>query len=340
MKEYLKKLARPVLASYIRNDFFHFGNELTVLMYHRVLPEGEASSETVQPGMAVTIDTFKKHLHWLQDKYELVHLGDWCDKAKAGLPVPPRACAITFDDGWYDNYQYAFPILKELNVPITVFLPAGIIENRTRFWPERLADFLWNSGRGIDSSQFNDDDLRWLTTLGGSYEFYGAVPSRSHIDELIGMAKSYEDSFIHDKLDKLLAITKPGSYESNVDELVDWEHARLMCESGLVEYGSHGMNHVRLGEVMRKGDLEEEVVSSKALIEKRMQVEINLFSYPNGDYCRQSKALVDSVYKGVCITKRGVNKSNGDIKMLKRISMHEAVTSNETDFFCRLSGVM
>lgn len=339
MKEVVKKIVRPMVASYARNNYFYLLNGLTVLMYHRVLPEEEAYSETIQPGMAVKIETFRNHLLWLENKYEIVSLRDWCDRVEAGLPVPNRACAITFDDGWYDNYQYAFPILKEFNVPATVFLPAGIIENRTRFWPERLADFLWNHGEGIDRNQFSHDELHWLTSLGGSYEFSGCVPSRLHIDELIALAKSYDDSFIHEQLDKLLSgVGSDNTYDT--EELIGWDHALLMYESGLVEFGSHGLNHVRLGKMMEAGVLKKEVVASKELIEQRMQIEVSLFSYPNGDFCEQSKSLVDEVYKGVCITKRGVNKSQNDIKMLKRISIHEAVTSSETDFFCRLSGVM
>ncbi len=76
-----------------------------ILAYHRVVPVGSEDTSFVQPGMYVTSDTFEMHLHHLQTRYAVVPL------ERLVAMQDGDACAITFDDGWRDNYATAFPIL-------------------------------------------------------------------------------------------------------------------------------------------------------------------------------------------------------------------------------------
>src|SRR5262245_36727151 len=76
-----------------------------ILMYHRVIPRAEADADGVQPGMFVTPETFDEHLRFFSTHCTVLPLAElldmwdarrWDDRA--------RYCAITFDDGWRDNY--------------------------------------------------------------------------------------------------------------------------------------------------------------------------------------------------------------------------------------------
>ena len=73
--------------------------QLTVLMYHRILPIDDERAGWEEPGMKVTPETFRKHLSIIANYFEFVKLSDWLYNSQNGLPVPTRACAITFDDG-------------------------------------------------------------------------------------------------------------------------------------------------------------------------------------------------------------------------------------------------
>ena len=114
-------------------------NHAVVLMYHRVLST-DAAALGVDPGMFVTARSFERHLRHLRDRYELVtidQIGEWMAGRTSFDRVP---CAITFDDGWRDNYEVAFPLLKQYGVPATVFLVTGWIGRDDMLDDRRIAE--------------------------------------------------------------------------------------------------------------------------------------------------------------------------------------------------------
>lgn len=106
-----------------------------VLMYHRVVPV----LPTHDPfGNCITTATFETHLRWLARRgFTPVTVGDVArsldrhDDGRAALPRRP--VAITFDDGYQDNYLYAWPLLKRYGFPATIFLVSDAIGGDNAF---------------------------------------------------------------------------------------------------------------------------------------------------------------------------------------------------------------
>ena len=104
---------------------------LVVLTFHRVRPDGEIAQARSMRNLEVPVSDFRRLLVAMRARYEPVALRDWMVRAQ---PPPRGAFAITFDDGWADNFHHAWPVLRELNLPATLFLATGAVEDRTAFW--------------------------------------------------------------------------------------------------------------------------------------------------------------------------------------------------------------
>jgi hypothetical protein len=120
------------LRNYTRNSF-------VFLMYHRVIPKDKP--EDVEAGMYVEPETLEAHVRFLKKYFTIVPIPElsFSTKNNSGSFEGKPPCILTFDDGWYDFYEYAFPILKTCQVPATVFLPTDFIGTRKWFWTDRLA---------------------------------------------------------------------------------------------------------------------------------------------------------------------------------------------------------
>ncbi len=102
-------------------------------MYHRViLPK--ALPYRLEPGMYVTPESFFTQMKFLEEYTHVIPLEELLEKLESGQPLKPRTVVITFDDGWRDNFTNAYPVLKALKLPATIFLPTSYIEEDKLFW--------------------------------------------------------------------------------------------------------------------------------------------------------------------------------------------------------------
>jgi peptidoglycan/xylan/chitin deacetylase (PgdA/CDA1 family) len=335
MKRALRRKLELILARYGRHKWrFPTGN-LVVLTYHRILSRNHSDLNIAQPGMVVSSDTFRLHLRILKQHFELVKLDDWVKTLNEGVRTRRRACAITFDDGWRDNFEFAFPLLKEEQVPATLFLVSDYIDTARSFWPERLARLIWNDGHALPHDALGEIRL----TLGSDVTaaLSQAIPSRDTINEVIERAKRYTDNQIAQKI-TAIEMKLGRSQRAGPRDVLSWRQVREMTQSGLITVGSHSRYHTRLSAEISEGLLEDEIVVSKQEIEAKTGTTLGIFCYPGGVASPLAEQLVRRHYQAACTTIKGWNSPRSDRFRLKRISMHEDVTNTETSFLARISG--
>ncbi|MBU0580505.1 MAG: polysaccharide deacetylase family protein [Candidatus Margulisbacteria bacterium] len=101
---------------------------LTILAYHRVCPEFRGA-------LAVTPEQFEQHIiSFLKKGYQIKNLKDIYELYfKQGQSIPKKTLVLTFDDGYQDNYTYAFPVIKKYKLSATIFLAVNYINQKKHF---------------------------------------------------------------------------------------------------------------------------------------------------------------------------------------------------------------
>jgi peptidoglycan/xylan/chitin deacetylase (PgdA/CDA1 family) len=308
-------------------------------MYHRVLPADDERVMFEEPGMTVTPATFNTHLELINKYFVPVRLSEWVERCTSGASLPGNSCAITFDDGWSDNHEFAFPILQKWNIPATIFLVTGLIGTDMKFWPEQLARLLTALSQ-CEYDYTGNPATSWLTgIMPGRNPDWRLRPDPEYLATVINNAKSFPDEEIYSQIDRIksaLNITLPQTKPS----LLDWEQVSAMTESGLVDVASHTRTHTRLGAGISSGTLEGEIAGSKADIERQTGHRPSVFCYPNGDYSTQALAMVRNNFRCAVTTRSGWNTCGDDVHLLRRIAIHEDIANDETAFLARISGWM
>ena len=144
-----KRFFLAALAVFATFYFYGANYETPVLMYHHVEPDAVDSSLQVSPL------TFTRQMEFLKiHGYRVIPLEELAHLLKSGDKIPPKTLAITFDDGNLDNFKYAFPILKKMEFPATIFMITRNIGEKGSLSEEDLR-ILDESGIAIGSHTVN-----------------------------------------------------------------------------------------------------------------------------------------------------------------------------------------
>ncbi len=210
-----------------------------IVCYHCVKDEADSY---LRP---TTVADFANQMQYLADAYNPMPLESMVQHLRHKIPLPARAIAVTFDDGYRDNYENAYPILVKHHIPATLFL---------------ATDF-------------------------------------------IGTGK--------------LPAWEEGRYTGEKALMLSWEQVREMADAG-ISFGSHTVSHPFLSRIPRKR-VEQELRSSKAIIEQRTGRPASTLAYPSGDFNSDVQKMVEEAgYSAAVSTMAGHNGSHTDMYALRR----------------------
>ncbi|MGB3225546.1 MAG: polysaccharide deacetylase family protein [Desulforhopalus sp.] len=301
-----------------------------ILMYHRVLPKELMDGEyvPVQPGMYVTPASLRLHLSYLKAHFSIITLSDLVNRLKAGKTVC-NCAVITFDDGWLDNYLYAFPILKELKIPATIFLASGFIGTTRWFWPEEISwAVLSVLEKKVDISLLPDKLLHIV-------EKTPHTQTEEFIDRIIAEMKLWKETHRISVAKDCSLLREKVTGESQ-RLLMNWEEVKEMSQSGLVDFGAHTVSHAMLN-MLPPEKVQREIYGSVTQIFNQTGLSTDTFAYPNGNYTKDNLGLLPQAGIAAAVTtKRGFVNESSPLLELPRIAIHEDISHTQALFQWRL----
>jgi len=324
LKYIIKVPLEVAAAQFGHHRLYSRESRLWIMMYHRILPQNDPRYLIEEPGMIVEPETFRMHLKTLKNEFTMISLVDWVNRKKKNLPLPLKACAITFDDGWLDNYEFAFPILQHEQIPATVFVVSDMIGTNQTFWPNRIQSILNQPTKKLKK-------ISWLTDFIGNSNVTKELSA-----SIILSLKRYSDT----KLFELIAETenKLNISAQKSPVLINIDQLSKMSKSGLIDVGSHTCNHVRLMKGLSEKNYRHEISDSKKRLEEVIDKPVNIFCYPNGDYCDEAINVVAEYYDAAVSTYKGINMvSTTDLFTLSRFGIHQDVSQNKRQLLARIS---
>ena len=237
-------------------------DRLLILLWHNIEPTWY---QPFRPG--VGIQGLAHQLKRLRQLTTVVPLSSALEDLSNGKPLPPRAVAITFDDGYRDNLDLAVPLLQELDLPATFFLISGILSREVDPWWERAAwaiahskvpEVTW-AGRTLPTrGQQGYDSILWAA---------------EHL-------KTLDRSHMQEALTELVSLLEPVGEPVLHELFLDWDEARKLAELGF-GIGSHTLHHTVLGRESHREQVRE-LVTSRAQLEAELGLPVELVAYPSG----------------------------------------------------------
>jgi peptidoglycan/xylan/chitin deacetylase (PgdA/CDA1 family) len=256
-----------------------------VLLYHRVFkPTIDSQLLSVYP------ENFEQHLIFLKENYELISTQTLKERIITKT-LTNRSICLTFDDGYFDNFSEALPLLEKYQIPATIFVCTGNIGTDSEFWWDMLENLLLTN---------KEKYLTWSALSDVRDEV---------LDRYLNLQESLKTLNVHDRM----AIFK--QFGSNQEPRKNYrslnsEELKTLESSPFITLGAHTQNHYSLGKI-DFALAQEEIYKSVKEIRNHTTFRHLPFSYPFGGHsdCRDDlqkvfeKAGINAVFLnqfGIC----------------------------------------
>ena len=253
------------------------GRGVAVLMYHRITRAGD-------PFPGTDVHAFRAQMRWLSRHCRPIAADDF----EAALAAPARGrppVLVTFDDGYRDYHDHAYPILQEFAVPALVFLATAYTDRGGMIWTDALAWAVRRTDRTEVRAPWDPATVHALGTPDERAAFVAAgkrvLKDAADADRLAWLAALYA------------ALGVDPEDGSAGRQMLAWDEVRATL--GLTRYGGHTHTHPILSRLAPE-DQDREIRISRDRIADETGVTPRWFAYPNGrpeDFDAHTRALLD-----------------------------------------------
>jgi peptidoglycan/xylan/chitin deacetylase (PgdA/CDA1 family) len=277
---------------------------LSILAFHRVLPQGDPLFPDIPDARR-----FRQILTWLKGWFNVLPLDAAVNRLSSGA-LPERAAAITFDDGYADNFTQALPLLREQGLPATFFVATGFLDGG-RMWNDTI----------IEAIRRCNEDVVDLSAIG-----LPALPIASLAERRAAIERCI-DALKYRPLSQRLANAEQVAVAARVkppdDLMMTSAQVQALHSSGM-QVGAHTVSHPILTR-LSNDDARKEIAGSRAKLEEILDAPVPSFAYPNGkagdDYAEEHAALVRELgFSYGVSTNPGAAGKGSDLMQLPRFT--------------------
>jgi len=274
-----------------------------ILYYHRVNDQRDPFFP------ATSTKRFEQEMRFIARHHKVLPLRTVLEHLENGSSEP--VLAVTFDDGYQDNFENALPILEGYGLPATIFLTTGSMDSREPLWFERLAYALKHTQKEYVEFEIDIPVRYWLRTEAERLKANGGI--------FAALRKLGNDERQH-WLDCVIRQLGVADVTERKGRMLTWDQARQMSKRG-IDFGGHTVTHPFVSKLTREQTCWE-ISECKQRIEAEVQQPADYFAYPNGreeDYGEWNKELLRKAgYKAALTTLWGLNYRSTDRMELRR----------------------
>ena len=294
-------------------------NTLSILTYHAIIN----SKLLVDDWCFLDTSSFYKQIAYLKSHFKIVSLSNAIDLLKNDELNVPTA-VVTFDDGFQNNYDTAFPILCDEEVPATIFLSTKFVDTDDTIWFCRLNDALGKTGSKLlewNGEVFNISGPEQKAVASARIQtMLKEIPHPQLLNETQNIIRQLGDD-----------PDRPIPYNSPY-RMLSSKAILEMAKSGLIEFGAHTHNHAILNNLSLI-DKKNEITNSIKFVEQKTMNLCKYFAYPNGreeDFDNESMTIIKSCGIDAAVTMiMGPNDSATSLMQLRRYGIGRSINISE-----------
>jgi peptidoglycan/xylan/chitin deacetylase (PgdA/CDA1 family) len=265
-----------------------------VLGYHRIVDDFAAIARTEMPSMLTSREMFERHLDLIGRQFRFVTLDEIGERLASGAPFTERVAAVTFDDGYRDNYEHAFPILRRKGIPAAVFVVTDLVDRP--YW--QIHDKLYHLIAKAFATWTDPRQELWglLNSLGlpASHLLRSRVATSSPLRTVSALLPDLSSANVVRVMDALESSVGNGFH--NLPQSLTWRMIEEMHRAGVI-IGSHTRRHISLP-AESPDTVMQELIGSKRTIEEHIGQPVTHFAYPGGQFTmRDVQALERAGYR-------------------------------------------
>jgi peptidoglycan/xylan/chitin deacetylase (PgdA/CDA1 family) len=285
----------------------------------------------VYPDNIVRRENFEGQMAYLSKRRRLVTLLQLLEYIEKGAGFPPDLVAVTFDDGYYDFYSEALPILEKYNIPSTLFLITSLVSEGEAKWEDRLSHV-------VNTAEVKTFNIR----IGKEEKTYDLSSWSRKLDCIRDLNVLLSELNETEKRGVLSEIERQLCTSSKSPErtMLSWNEIQKLKEDRLISFGSHTHSHCSLSNVNAE-TARLEVSRSKEEIEHHLGRPCTLFCYPFGkktNFNQKIKELLKAEGFSLAVTTIPGSISKGsDPLELRRIVVAD---DGSYKFKCSLIGIV